>query len=149
MVKDERLLQREHEQPWSTNNSSQRHLWPASSGSWQAHLKGHKRISRSWAVAGGHTDALHDVVSSCWRLWLDDNGSKTTQCPVEGMFKLTTPAEAAEDEGEGLLAEFGVFLIFRKLHIFPFSSKMQTFLDRILQLDPFQPSRRISIIVFF
>lgn len=38
------------------------YIWHAAGGSWQMHLPPHKRVSKSWSIAGSHELAMRWVV---------------------------------------------------------------------------------------
>ncbi len=63
-------------------------IWRANyKGSWEVHLKPHKRHSENWQIHDNNSHAaMLASVRFVWRQWLFDNSMDVSQCPVEGLF---------------------------------------------------------------
>ena len=57
------------------------------SGSWNVHLTGWPRFSRSWVSAGSEQQALLECLQHVWTLWLRDHFLEPKDCPMVGIFK--------------------------------------------------------------
>lgn len=71
------------------------YLWHGSNGTWQYHVKGHRRGSKSWAVVGGHTAAMKWCVASAWQLYLSDHSLPESACPIKGVFGIVGGASSS------------------------------------------------------
>ena len=69
-------------------------IWHAAASSWQGHVPGHRRLAKSWAVAGGHTEAMRYIVTEAWRQWLGDKDLPLSSCPIAGLFGAAASAES-------------------------------------------------------
>lgn len=53
---------------------------------WAGHIPGNTRVSRAWALYGGHAQAQRLVTQELWQRFLFASGLSETDCPIRGLF---------------------------------------------------------------
>lgn len=63
------------------------YIWRCNkSYAWAGHLPGNTRVSRAWALYGGHAQAQRLVTQELWRQFLFAGGLTEADCPIRGLF---------------------------------------------------------------